>query len=162
MTSRGSKIGDKQERAIAALLSEPTHALAAQKAGVSLSTIQRWLRQPAFMREYRRHRTSIVEAAVAKLQAGGDRAVSALLEALECDHAPTRVRAACALLDYAMRGVELCDLDSQVAELNKRMDIHNERKPFAEYINHEDTEDSEGDEETDPDEEDQPGDGAGI
>jgi len=37
------KLGRKQETVIAALLTEPTHAAAAAKAGVSEATLHRWL-----------------------------------------------------------------------------------------------------------------------
>jgi hypothetical protein len=38
-----SKLTRKQEALIAALLTEPTHAAAAAKAGVSEATLHRWL-----------------------------------------------------------------------------------------------------------------------
>ena len=44
--SVGCKINRKRELAIAALLTERTHAVAAARAGISEATLQRWLKYP--------------------------------------------------------------------------------------------------------------------
>jgi AmiR/NasT family two-component response regulator len=51
--AEGTKLPRKQECAIAPLLCERTHADAARAAGVSESTLQRWLLLPGFRRAYR-------------------------------------------------------------------------------------------------------------
>lgn len=52
MPGHGSKFGRKKEVAIAALLSQRNQEEAAQAAGVSKRTLNRWLRMPAFRAAY--------------------------------------------------------------------------------------------------------------
>ena len=63
-----TKLNRKQEALIAALLTEPTHAAAAVKAGVSEATLHRWLRLADFQAAYRQARRRIVETAIGRLQ----------------------------------------------------------------------------------------------
>jgi len=53
MSSGRSKLDDRAEAAIAALLTERTHALAATKAGISEATLARWLQASAFQKAYK-------------------------------------------------------------------------------------------------------------
>src|SRR6516162_1710221 len=109
--SAPGKIGRKQEALIAALLTEPTHAAAATKAGISEASVQRWLRLPEFQAAYRQARRELVEGAVGRIQAATGQAVDTLL-AVAKDGAKDgdRVRAAVALLEHAFRGVEQADV----------------------------------------------------
>jgi hypothetical protein len=109
----------RQEAAIVALLSEPTHARAAERAGVSEPTLRRWLRLPAFRAAYLRARRELVEGAVGRIQAATGTAVDTLL-AVAKDGAKDadRVRAAVALLDYSFRG--LADPDALGGEESDR------------------------------------------
>src|SRR5262245_11792553 len=110
----GSKFDDRMELAIAALLTQPTHAEAARTAGVSEATLQRWLRQPDFVTEYRAARRAVVEGAIAKVQAIAGEAVAALRRNLTCGSPSVQVRAALGILDIAAKGVELTDLAERV------------------------------------------------
>jgi hypothetical protein len=111
MSGHGEKLSRRQEAAIAALLSESTHAAAAGKAGIGESTLRRWLHLPAFRATYRRARRELVEAAVGRIQAATGQAVDTLLTVAKSGPKDAdRVRAAVALLDHAFRG--LADADS--------------------------------------------------
>jgi hypothetical protein len=48
MKGHGEKLSRKQEHTIAALLTAPSVAEAAQSAGVGEPTLYRWLKEPAF------------------------------------------------------------------------------------------------------------------
>ena len=74
----GAKRPQRQDVAIAALLTEPTLEAAARRAGVSESSLLRWLRDPAFRAEYRAARRAVVEQAVSGLQHATSEAVAAL------------------------------------------------------------------------------------
>jgi hypothetical protein len=107
----GQKRSRKREQAIAALLSEPTVQAAAPKAGVSLSTLKRWLKEPGFRAAYRRARRELVEGAVGRMQAATGEAVTTLLTVARSGARDgDRVRAAVAILDNAQRG--LVDADA--------------------------------------------------
>ena len=118
--SAGTKITRKTETLIAALLSEPTHAAAGSKAGISEATVQRWLRDPAFMAAYRAARRAVVESAVGRLQQASEKAVETLERNLKCGQPGVEIRAACAILDNAIRGIDQLDLAYRVDALEAR------------------------------------------
>ena len=60
----------KQDKAILALLTEPTIAAAAKSIGVNEATLHRWLKLPHFQARYREARRQSVEVALAQLQQG--------------------------------------------------------------------------------------------
>lgn len=100
----------RQEAAILALLSEPTHARAAGRAGVSEPTLRRWLRLPPFREAYLRVRRDLVEGAVGRIQAATGQAVDTLVAvAREGAKDSDRVRAAVALLGHAFNGLTEAD-----------------------------------------------------
>jgi hypothetical protein len=104
----GQKLNRKQEALIAALLTEPTHAAAAAKAGVGETTLHRWLQVPAFDAAYRQTRRELVQAAVGRMQAATGQAVDTLVSIAKSGARDgDRVRAAVALLEHAFKG---CDL----------------------------------------------------
>jgi hypothetical protein len=109
----------KQHKAIVALLSEDTVEDAAQTAGVSPATLRRWLKQPAFSNEYRAERRRFMERAVGALQAACTAAVEALVRNLNCGVASVEVRAASAILDRALKGVELYDIIERIEALEE-------------------------------------------
>jgi hypothetical protein len=110
MKGHGQKLTGKQESLIATLLTEATYAAAAAKAGVSESSLYRWLNLPEFRAAYRQARRQLVEAAVGRLQGAAGQAVDTLLAvARNGAKDGDRVRAAVALLDHAFRG--LADAD---------------------------------------------------
>src|SRR5262245_58232026 len=110
MKGHGQKLTRKQEALVAALLTEPTHAAAATRAGVSEATLHRWLRLPEFQAAYRRARRDLVEGAVGRIQAAAGQAVETLLAVARGGARDgDRVRAAVALLDHAFRGLTDAD-----------------------------------------------------
>jgi hypothetical protein len=110
MRGHGQKLIRKREALIAALLTEPTHAAAAAKAGVSEASLHRWLRLPHFQAVYRQARRKLVEAALGRIQAASGQAVDTLLAvARDGKKDGDRVRAAVALLGHALRGLSEAD-----------------------------------------------------
>jgi hypothetical protein len=72
----------KQEKAIAALLSEPTMKSAAQLVKVSEITIIRWLHEDAFKEAYREARREATKQTIARLQQASSEAVDTLCEVI--------------------------------------------------------------------------------
>jgi hypothetical protein len=120
MTGR-SKLTRKQEALIAALLTEPTHAAAAAKAGVSEATLHRWLHLPEFQAAYRPARRGVVETAIGLLQKSTSKAVEALERNLACGHPGSEIRAALGIIGHAVQAVELLDLVERMEELERLM-----------------------------------------
>jgi hypothetical protein len=107
----GQKLTSKQEALIAALLTEPTYAVAAAKAGVGEATLYRWMHFPAFRAAYRQARRELVEGAIGRIQAGTGQAVETLLEVARHGRRDgDRVRAAVAVLEHAFRGLADADV----------------------------------------------------
>jgi hypothetical protein len=122
MSGHGEKLTRKQEAAVAALLSEATHAKAAEKAGVSASTLGRWLRVPEFLAAYREARRRIVEDAITRLQRLTARAAGALARSLKAAKSADQIRAAKAVLDFALKGLEVADLVQAVEDLQAQLE----------------------------------------
>jgi len=120
----------RQERAIVALLAEPSIEAAAKTAEVSDVTIWRWMKQPEFRSKLRDARRAVVEGAIGRLQAAATEAVDTLRRSLTCGIPSVEVRAATVILDQAIRAVELFDLAERVEHLEARLgDVAQEARP---------------------------------
>jgi hypothetical protein len=115
----GQKRERLEDRALAALLAEPTIPRAAATAGVSESTLLRWLAEPSFKARYRDARRRVVELAVTGLQQAMSDAVATLGRNLRCGVPSSEIAAAKAVLDFAVKGVELIDLAERVEALEQ-------------------------------------------
>src|SRR5262249_2632969 len=97
-----------------------TIAEAAHQVGIGERTLLRWLQEDsAFQAAYRTARRHVVQHAVAQVQQATSMAV-ATLEAIMQDStvsASARVSAAKAVLETAIKGVELEDLAARIAAL---------------------------------------------
>jgi hypothetical protein len=130
MTVRqGGKRLRREDAAIAALLAEPTIEAAATRAGISESTLLRWLQDSAFSAEYRAARRAVVESAIGRLQQAATQAVDALTRNLTCGTSAVEVGAAKAVLDQALKAVELMDLVERVAALEQAAEAESGRSP---------------------------------
>lgn len=108
-----------QERAVVALLAEPSIPKAADVAGVGERSVYRWLREPAFSKVYRRARREAFGQAIALTQSYAALAVKTLVDVMEDEAAPhsSRVQAATTVLRFGRDGVELDDLLERVEAL---------------------------------------------
>ena len=119
----GGRRSQREETAIAALLSEPTIAKAATRAGISESTLLRWLQDPEFKAKHRAARRSIVEGAIGRLQQATTDAVATLQRNLTCGLPAVEVGAARSILDQAIKAVELVDLAERVEILEQASEL---------------------------------------
>jgi DNA-binding MurR/RpiR family transcriptional regulator len=119
--ARGEKFSRSSERAIVALLSEPTIQEAALKSGISETTLWRWLQRPDFNEQYREARKRMVEVAIAQLQQACGEAVTTLRTVMKNTRAApsARVMAAKACLDTTLKKIEADDLEARISELEK-------------------------------------------
>ena len=97
----------KQEKAITALLAQPTIEAAAASLGINPATVHRWLGEPAFADAYRSARRAAVQQAVTRLQQVSGGAVAVLVQVMADKAAPaaTRVNAAMTVLEFRFRAV---------------------------------------------------------
>lgn len=103
----------KKSKALAALLTEPTKGRAAEKAGVDVRTLNRWLSEDKdFQDAYESSIASLVDDAAQQARKALDPALSCLREIVEDSQqgATSRVAAARSLLEYSLRLIEISDI----------------------------------------------------
>jgi hypothetical protein len=120
-SGHGSKLGNKQEHAIAALLTQRNIEEAARATGIGVKTLLRWLTIPEFATAYRVARREAFSQSIARLQQAASAATTTLLKIMLDQNAPAscRVRAADSVLDHAMKAIELEDVEARIAELER-------------------------------------------
>jgi hypothetical protein len=111
-----ARITPKQEKAIIALLSEPTLKAAAEKAGITEKTLWGWQKEDAFKAVYMQARRLAVQQATARLQTVTGEAVGVLREVMNDKAAKEseRVSAAKAVIELAYRGIDLEDFGKRL------------------------------------------------
>jgi cytosine/adenosine deaminase-related metal-dependent hydrolase len=121
MAGHGSKLGRKQEDAIAALLSHRNIDEAATAAGVGTRTLLRWLQLPEFKTEYLKARREVVSQTTARLQQAMGAAGTTVLKLMTDVNVPAavRLRAAECVLDRGLKSIEMDDIDARVAALEE-------------------------------------------
>jgi hypothetical protein len=118
-----SELDAKQQKALTALLGANTVPDAAAACRMSEATIYRYLREDNFKAHYRHARAEIVEHAITQLQRDCATASKTLRMVCEDGAAPAsaRVSAAKAILDGAVKAVELQDLTARLEEIEKNI-----------------------------------------
>ena len=126
-SSAGTVRNRRQDQAIVALLENPTLDKAAAVLGVSGVTLWRWMQKPAFLEAYRRARREAFSQSVARLQHASNAAVGTLLRVMTDREAPSasRVRAADVVLQTALRGMEMEDLEARLDRLEQLAERNN-------------------------------------
>ena len=103
----------QQEKALHELLVQPTIRKAADNAGVSESTLRRWLAGHAgFRARYRDSRRELFEGGAKHLCAASMSAANTLWQIAREDRhsAAARVSAARAIIEFSVRGIEMLDV----------------------------------------------------
>jgi len=121
----GEKRSRKEDLALAALISEPTLGEAAKKAGIGEVTLWRWMQDPVFQDKYRTARRQAVSQAITQLQKISSEAVKTLREVMNDKETPpaSRVTAAKAVLEMAIKAVEVEDLAVRIEALEKAAEV---------------------------------------
>lgn len=111
----------KYERLIAALLETPTIKEAARAIHVGETTVFRWMKDSDFQEQYRQVKKQTVELAIARLQKASGEAVKTLESVMKGAGNPpsSKVAAAKIILEMALKGVELEDLERRIVDLEK-------------------------------------------
>jgi uncharacterized protein YggE len=110
----------KQEKALATLMTSTTVLDAAKKAGLGHRTLVRWLADDAdFQAAYMSARRQAMSHAISQLQQSAGEAVAALREVMVDPELPanSRVSSAKVILELAMKGLELEDLERRIEAL---------------------------------------------
>lgn len=134
-TGHGEKLSRNQEKAIAALLSNPSIPEAAAAVGIAEKTLRRWLDDDGFRAAYREACQQVVAAVVQKLQGAMDKALDELVNILAAEETKffafqgmvvsernviawgPRLGAAKTILEMGFKAKELADLEARIAAL---------------------------------------------
>ncbi len=98
-------LSEKQQKALIALMQEPSITRAIEKSDVGRSTMYRWLKDPAFAAARRGMLNEALSNATARLKAEAEASVQTLAELRDSRETPptARLGAASKLLEYAFR-----------------------------------------------------------
>lgn len=108
----------KQQKAIAALLTERTNGAAAKKAGISERTLYAWLNEPHFRAALRQAEKNILDDVTRRLAAGQTLALDTLESLVQkARHESTRLRAAVAWLELSLKFRDLHDIEERLTAL---------------------------------------------
>src|ERR1051326_8346138 len=109
----------KQARAVLAMLEHPTLKEAAAAVGVGETTMWRWSKEPDFQTAYLSARREAVKQSIAHLQSATGEAVTCLRDVMKSTKASdaAKVSAARAVLELALKAVEIEDLAERVKQL---------------------------------------------
>ena len=101
------------------MLSCPTIAHAARTAGIAEVTAGRWLKDATFQEAYRDARRAVVQHAITQVQQATGEAVETLRSVMQDSESPAsaRVSAAKTILETALKGIEIDDLEVRIAAL---------------------------------------------
>ena len=122
MTEKKVKtLTQKQQKALSALLTNPTKEAAAKAAGIESKTLRRYLTDPEFQAEYQKAVSGMIEDAATQARQSLNPALSCLREIVEDggETATARISAARSLLEYGFRLTEIADIMKQLEELEQ-------------------------------------------
>ncbi|MBD5162911.1 MAG: hypothetical protein HDT14_13050 [Oscillibacter sp.] len=111
----------KKQKALLALLENPTKEKAAAAAGITSKTLRSYLADPEFQAEYRKAFAGLVEDATRQAQQAISPALSTLREVVEDSGGGPqfRISAARSILEYSLKLTEQNDILSKLQELEK-------------------------------------------
>ncbi|NSW76055.1 MAG: hypothetical protein HPY68_04640 [Candidatus Atribacteria bacterium] len=121
MVSHGPKLSRKKELAVAALLQSATIKEAAEKVGIAEITLWRWLKEEEeFRNAFREAKREAVSLAISRVQQICGEAVETLREIMLTGQAESpRVQAARAILELALKALEIEEMEKRLEELEK-------------------------------------------
>jgi DNA-binding MurR/RpiR family transcriptional regulator len=113
----------QMEAAIAALMSKPTIAEAAEECHISKRTLLRWMKHKGFKKQYDRAREELLAGTINRLRAGGFDAAMRLHKTAKDDKAPLAVSVSASgrLLDLLMDSVAFENLKERLEELERNI-----------------------------------------
>ena len=111
-------ISTKQQKAIAALLSERTFGAAAKRAGIGERTLYNWLNEPAFRAALRSAESAMLETVTRRLSVGQSLALDALETLItKAKHESTRRQAAVDWLNLSLKFIDTLNIDERLTAL---------------------------------------------
>ncbi len=123
MAGNGRQLTARQEKAVRALLTEPSIRDTAKSTGIGERTLYTWLKESGFAHAYREARRDAVSRAIGAVQQAAVEAVQTLKDVMSDSTAPApaRVTAAKSVLELAVKAIEIDDLAARLDTLEKHL-----------------------------------------
>ena len=123
MKGHGEKYSQNKDKAVLALLQEPTIEKAAARCGISEVTLWRWQQRKDFQELYQAARLRITEAAIAQIQQASVEAVEVLRDVMKkaYKNPAARVSAAKIIFEIAFNATELNRIEDRLTELEEKI-----------------------------------------
>jgi hypothetical protein len=121
MAAQKGRLSRNREKAIAGLILKSSILQAAQYAGIGERTLLRWLKDDDFKNAFREARYHFVQHALTQIQGATKDAVQVLKKIANNKKAPdsVRVRAASVILSYAVKSIEIINLEARITDLER-------------------------------------------
>jgi len=116
------KLSDKQLRVIPHLLAAPSIEEGCKQAKVGKATVYEWLKNETFRGEIRRQRQEVVTGALETLKANVGKATETLVGLLDSENEGIKHRAAKDVIDFAVKGMELENLERRIEALEDKIE----------------------------------------
>jgi transposase len=116
-----AKLTQRQENAIAAIIEKGTIEGAAVQLRVSRQTIYNWLKDPEFKRRLEQERKTVFDEAVGLVKVASKQSAAVLVNLLDCKDSRTRRTAAKDILNYAIKAVEIHDLEERLERIEEKL-----------------------------------------
>jgi hypothetical protein len=118
-----SQISVRQERSILLLIAGLSLDAVAKKLKINPVTLWRWQQQDLYVARYRHLRRIRVEHSIAALQSLTNDAVLCLQRNLTSGSPPSEVRSALGILNQALLGLDVMEMEGRVSEVERRLEI---------------------------------------
>ena len=126
MSNNNGVISPKQTQAVRALLISPNLHHAAASAGISYSTLRRWLDQLLFQQHLAKAQQSYLEHLNREVNISSSDAIHALCRLLNHEQPYVVIQAAQTLLGHQRKHRELFNIEEKLAEIEETLEIPDE------------------------------------
>ena len=116
-----AELTPKQEKALLAIIETGTIEGAAVKVGISRASIYNWLKEEPFKVRLDRERKIIFDEAVGLIKVASKRSAAVIVDLLSHKDPTTRRLAAKDLLSFAIKAVELGDVEDRLDRIEKAL-----------------------------------------
>ncbi len=124
MPGHGSQFELKMDEAVLALLTARNTEEAADKIGVSASTLLRWQKEPEFQAALREAKRLSFAQSMARLHQMANAAITTLGKVMIDPTTPpaTKVKAAESILSHTQKAIEIEDFEARLVELERKVE----------------------------------------
>jgi AcrR family transcriptional regulator len=119
--NNNAPLTSKQWRVIPHLLAAPSIEEACRRAKINKTTVYEWLKNDTFRQALKTARDELIERALDGLKASIGRAVETLVELLESQSGPIKIRAAENIIQFVQKAIEADVLEKRVQALEERL-----------------------------------------